>query len=549
MRCCASKRSTSTRSEAGGDATPKAGIESGVAARAGAHSISIVDASEDESRAPRGWPGGTDPCSSDDGGARTSTSAFAEGCVAVDADAVARSIATELLMTRTSDRRDVFSVRRSGTVSAMDTDVEIDLEAGNGGAVSCGDTVTEPDETTRLLAGAAAAAYSSLPSSSDEDVKSSRHRRDRDERSDLSRATTSTRDYGVNTDLSDDESRGVHARRRRGRAAVTPVTAVLLTACAVAGCALYSLDPSLSSAASAFRIFTGRMNAARGDDAGVEVVSAESAAEVLVPTAATTMKAKAAPKKAKMKMKNAKMKHADRRSADDAPSARERFAAAFSAALDSDAASSSSRTHRTHSSSHHHDGEGKSVHDKSVHEREPAKKSGEASSSSGHHAPSGHHAHVITRHHTHAEPAPSGSKHVELAGLGRSRGGKFERVAGACAANVPNGDVARGRFQFEDASCAEGGAEGADTAVRGGGCARLHRHHSRTRGSGSHGSSHAELGCRFCVLHGSQREEEEDDDDDYSPLLDPLAWSVDYEACPRDVCVTHDLRATLCDPD
>ena len=217
MRCCASKRSTSTRSEAGGDATPKAGIESGVAARAGAHSISIrVVDSEDESRAPRGWPGGTDPCSSDDGGARTSTSAFAEGCVAVDADAVARSIATELLMTRTSDRRDVFSVRRSGTVSAMDTDVEIDLEAGNGGAVSCGDTVTEPDENTRLLAGAAAAAYSSLPSSSDEDAKSSRHRRDRDERSDLSRATTSTRDYGVNTDLSDD---GVTRRRPRTEAA------------------------------------------------------------------------------------------------------------------------------------------------------------------------------------------------------------------------------------------------------------------------------------------------------------------------------------------
>ena len=237
----------------------------------------------------------------------------------------------------------------------------------------------------------------------------------------------------------------------------------------------------------------------------------------------------------------AKMKHADRHSV-DAASARERFAAAFSAALDSDAASSASRTHRTHSSSHHHDGEGKSVHDKSVHEREPAKKSGEASSSSGHHAPSGHHAH--------AEPAPSGSKHAQLAGLGRSRRVQFERVAGACASNVPNGDVRRGRFQFEDASCAEDAFSGADTAVRGGGCARLHRHHSRTHGSGSHvGSSHAELGCRFCVLHGSQREEEEDDDDDYSPLLDPLAWSVDYEACPRDVCVTHDLRATLCDPD
>ena len=125
-----------------------------------------------------------------------------------------------------------------------------------------------------------------------------------------------------------------------------------------------------------------------------------------------------------------KMKHADRRSADDAPSARERFAAAFSAALDSDAASAASRTHRTHSSSHHHDGEGKSVHDKSVREREPAKKSGKASSSSGHHAPSGHHAHVITRHHTHAEPAPSGSKHAQLAGLGRSRGGSSNESRG-----------------------------------------------------------------------------------------------------------------------
>ena len=544
MRCCASKRSTSTRSEAGGDATPKASIESGVAARAGAHSISIVDSIEDESRAPRGWPGGTDPCSSDDGGARTSTSAFAEGCVAVDADAVARSIATELLMTRTSDRRDVFSVRRSGTVSAMDTDVEIDLEAGNGGAVSCGDTVTEPDENTRLLAGAAAAAYSSLPSSSDEDVKSSRSRRGRDERSDLSRATTSTRDYGVNTDLYDDKSRDVHARMRRGRAAVTPVAAVLLTACAVAGCALYSLDPSLSSAASAYRIFTGRMNAAHGDgsdDAGVEIVSAESAAEVLVPTAATTMKAKAAPKKAKMKMKNAD--HSV-----DAPSARERFAAAFSAALDSDAASSASRTHRTHSSSHHHDGEGKSVHDKSVHEREPAKKSGKASSSSGHHAPSGHHAHVITRHHTHAEPAPSGSKHVELAGLGRSRGGKFERVAGACAANVPNGDVRRGRFQFEDASCAEG-AEGADTAVRGGGVrAFASSPLAYTRGvARGPRTRNSDAGSACCTGRNGRRRRTTMTIT--RPLLDPLAWSVDYEACPRDVCVTHDLRATLCDPD
>ena len=499
MRCCASKRSTSTRSEAGGDATPKAGIESGVAARAGAHSISIrVVDSEDESRAPRGWPGGTDPCSSDDGGARTSTSAFAEGCVAVDADAVARSIATELLMTRTSDRRDVFSVRRSGTVSAMDTDVEIDLEAGNGGAVSCGDTVTEPDETTRLLAGAAAAAYSSLPSSSDEDAKSSRHRRDRDERSDLSRATTSTRDYGVNTDLSDDASRGgVHARRRRGRAAVTPVTAVLLTACAVAGCALYSLDPSLSSAASAYRIFTGRMNAAHGDDAGVEIVSAESAAEVLVPTAATTMKAKAAPKEAKMKMKRA-----DRHSV-DAPSARERFAAAFSAALDSDAASASSRTHRTHSSSHHHDGEGKSVPTRAF-ARESRRRRAvrrlvvERASRA--------------RHRTASRTRGAGPERLEA----RTAGG-FGSLKRGERSNESRGLAPRTcqTATFEEAGSslrmprAPRGAEGADTAVRGGGCARLHRHHSRTHGSGSHvGSSHADLGCRFCVLHGSQREEE-----------------------------------------
>ena len=55
------------------------------------------------------------------------------------------------------------------------------------------------------------------------------------------------------------------------------------------------------------------------------------------------------------------------------------------------------------------------------------------------------------------------------------------------------------------------------------------------------------------MLHGSAREDDEDgydgDEDGYLPMLDPLAWSVRYEACPRDVCVTRGLRAALCDPD
>ena len=73
----------------------------------------------------------------------------------------------------------------------------------------------------------------------------------------------------------------------------------------------------------------------------------------------------------------------------------------------------------------------------------------------------------------------------------------------------------------------------------------------RNEGTSSHASS---PGCRFCVLHGSAREDDEDgydgyDGDDYLPMLDPLAWSVRYEACPRDVCVTRGLRAALCDPD
>ena len=49
-----------------------------------------------------------------------------------------------------------------------------------------------------------------------------------------------------------------------------------------------------------------------------------------------------------------------------------------------------------------------------------------------------------------------------------------------------------------------------------------------------------------------KREDDEDGydgDDDYLPMLDPLAWSVRYEACPRGVCVTRGLRAALCDPD
>ena len=112
-------------------------------------SIRVVD-SDDE---PAGWPG-TDPCTSDDGAARTSTSAFAEGCVAVDAREVARSIAAELLTKRAHDRRDVFSVRRSGTDASSahvsSDDFEFDPEVGTG-AESGGDTVTEPDETTSLL--------------------------------------------------------------------------------------------------------------------------------------------------------------------------------------------------------------------------------------------------------------------------------------------------------------------------------------------------------------------------------------------------------------
>ena len=218
MRCCASKRSTSTRSEAGAPETPRASPDEGVAAATSAvkashqshqKSIRVVD-SDDE---PAGWPA-TDPCASDDGaGARTSTSAFAEGCVAVDAREVARSIAAELLTHRAHDRRDVFSVRRSGTVASSDQivssdDFEFDPEVGAGEA-SGGDTVTEPDETTSLLESA-----------------SRRARR------------AGTREFGVNTD--DDASRDEERRRRR---AVTPATAVLLTACAVAGCALYALDP------------------------------------------------------------------------------------------------------------------------------------------------------------------------------------------------------------------------------------------------------------------------------------------------------------------
>ena len=46
----------------------------------------------------------------------------------------------------------------------------------------------------------------------------------------------------------------------------------------------------------------------------------------------------------------------------------------------------------------------------------------------------------------------------------------------------------------------------------------------------------------------SAREDDEDGydgDDDYLPMLDPLAWNVRYEACPRDVCVTRGLRAAV----
>ena len=107
-RCAAARRSArrargarrEPRKRPGRFRTRRRGGDARGEGDASSQSIRVVD-SDDE---PAGWPG-TDPCTSDDGAARTSTSAFAEGCVAVDAREVARSIAAELLTKRARSAR------------------------------------------------------------------------------------------------------------------------------------------------------------------------------------------------------------------------------------------------------------------------------------------------------------------------------------------------------------------------------------------------------------------------------------------------------------
>ena len=499
MRCCASKRSTSTRSEAGAPETPRASPDEGVAAATSAvkashqshqKSIRVVD-SDDE---PAGWPA-TDPCASDDGaGARTSTSAFAEGCVAVDAREVARSIAAELLTHRAHDRRDVFSVRRSGTVASSDQivssdDFEFDPEVGAGEA-SGGDTVTEPDETTSLLESA-----------------SCRARR------------AGTREFGVNTD--DDASRDEERRRRR---AVTPATAVLLTACAVAGCALYALDPMNVAGALAGHSWRRAADA----DLDLAVESAE-------PTAKAARTKTAGDERA-ASHRAASHRAASHRREEDGGARhvvpRDLFAKALAKALDErrlrgDASDDDERgtSHRAVS------------HRATTKERASRSAPGAASRRSK------------TRPETREASKKTSGSDASASRLGRVHrltGDRSPaRIVGACAANVPARDARRGRFQFEDASC--GGTR--HHRGRREGCASVGSVPPRRAGSSLDAS---QSGCRFCVLHGSAREDDEDGydgDDDYLPMLDPLAWSVRYEACPRDVCVTRGLRAALCDPD
>ncbi len=495
MRCCASKRSTSTRSEAGAPETPRASPDEGVAAAASAvkeshqsrQSIRVVD-SDDE---PAGWPA-TDPCTSDDGAARTSTSAFAEGCVAVDAREVARSIAAELLTKRAHDRRDVFSVRRSGAVASSDRivssdDFEFDPRVGTG-EVSGGDTVTEPDETTSLL-------------------ESSPRRARR----------TGTREFGVNTD---DEER----RRRR---AVTPATAVLLTACAVAGCALYALDPMNVAGALAGH---SRRRAADADlDLAVE--SAEPTAK-----AARTKTAgdERAARHQAARHQAARHRVASHRREEDGGARRvvprDLFAKALAKALDE-------RRLRGDASDDDDERASRSARGAASRRSKTRPETREASKKT-----SGSDASASRLGRVHRSTGDRSTSHRSPA-----------RIVGACAANVPARDARRGRFQFEDASC-DGTRH---HRGRREGCASVGSP-PRRAGSSLDGvsvdllSAGSQSGCRFCVLHGSAREDDEDGydgDDDYLPMLDPLAWSVRYEACPRDVCVTRGLRAALCDPD
>ena len=502
MRCCASKRSTSTRSEAGAPETPRASPDEGVAAATSAvkashqshqKSIRVVD-SDDE---PAGWPA-TDPCASDDGaGARTSTSAFAEGCVAVDAREVARSIAAELLTHRAHDRRDVFSVRRSGTVASSDQivssdDFEFDPEVGAGEA-SGGDTVTEPDETTSLLESA-----------------SCRARR------------AGTREFGVNTD--DDASRDEERRRRR---AVTPATAVLLTACAVAGCTLYALDPMNVAGALAGHSWRAR---AADADPDLAVESAEPTVKAARTKTAVSHRAVSHRAVSHRREEDGNARHV-------VP--RDLFAKALAKALDERRSSGDAPDDDERATSHHaasHRATTKERASRSAHGVAPSRsKKRPDTTREASEKTSGSDASVSRLGHVHRATSHRATSHRAT-----SHRVPSARVVGACAANVPARDARRGRFQFEDASC--GGTR--HHRGRREGCASV--------GSGSSLGSSLESGCRFCVLHGSAREDDEDGydgDDDYLPMLDPLAWSVRYEACPRDVCVTRGLRAALCDPD
>ena len=558
MRCCASKRSTSTRSEAGAPETPRASPDEGVAAAIPAvketshQSIRIVD-SDDE---PAGWAS-TDPCTSDDGAARTSTSAFAEGCVAVDAREVARSIAAELLTKRAHDRRDVFSVRRSGTdaSSALVSydDFDFDPEVGMHRAESGGDTVTEPDETTSLLE-----SVSWVPT----------HR------------AGSTREFGVNTDDADADDVSVFdddARKRRR--AVTPWTAVLLTACAVVGCALYALDPMNVAGALAGHSWRMTKNAdpdlksvesakpakAAGDggrdsrdtrgrrggeeDGGEEdgVVDDVPGRDRFVKALAKALEHPGGRERSEVWPSSTKRQRASRRGGDDRP------------ARDSNRGFEDSIIRR-----HAHEGAETTKGRASRHapsrtsKRRPETREEDAEKTSGSDASVA----LLGR----ASAASGAVSHRARAVTHRARatshrGANEARVVGACAANVPDRDANRGRFQFEDVSCGarETRRMGSDTSREG--CARVgtsHSHVGTSKDRRNEGTSSREgassAGCRFCVLHGSAREDDEDgydgyDGDDYLPMLDPLAWSVRYEACPRDVCVTRGLRAALCDPD
>ena len=503
MRCCASKRSTSTRSEAGAPETPRASPDEGVAAAIPAvketshhQSIRIVD-SDDE---PAGWPS-TDPCTSDDGAARTSTSAFAEGCVAVDAREVARSIAAELLTKRAHDRRDVFSVRRSGTDASSalvsHDDFDFDPEVGMHRAESGGDTVTEPDETTSLLE-----SVSWVPT----------HR------------AGSTREFGVNTD--DDDAR----KRRR---AVTPWTAVLLTACAVVGCALYALDPMNVAGALA------RHGWRTTTDADPDLESVESA----------ELTAKAA--RTKTAVSHRAVSH--RREEDGGVRRvvpRDLFAKALAKALDERRLSGDAPDDDEHATGHragashraatkeHASRSARGVASHASKKRPDTREASEKTSGSDASVSRLGRVHRATSHRATSHRATSHRATSHRASA---------RVVGACAANVPARDARRGRFQFEDASC--GGTR--HRRGRREGCASVG---SPPGVAGSSLDDSSRSGCRFCVLHGSAREDDEDgydgdDGDDYLPMLDPLAWSVRYEACPRDVCVTRGLRAALCDPD